>query len=325
MGSGIAGRSLLYALARERKLFEKVVLLSSDDVTFPCTAHSTAVAAPRGVTRGHSALGDLLVEGLATLSEHVKSDRPLGLTPITQHNAAMENIDLFSQRFPGGTIASDFFRVPTYSAQEPAFLVDTRAYVDWLLGEARTFYGSRLEEVSELVTEVGETSPVTLSTLHGRKFSADRVVFACGTYNRFWKALAPDTELSTSKPVQGSYLEFHNVPWDRPSFSLTLDGDNVVWNLALRRLFVGSTSEDVGHLLPPAGELRSLHERLTSRLWLEIPAFEAGVIKVGLREKARRRAPYVVPHGDLTFIGGLYKNAFTLALKIATDLARQFP
>ncbi len=323
VGSGIAGRSLLYSLAREGRPLEKIVLFSSDDITCPCTFNSNAVAAPRGVTKGHSSLGDLLVEGFAELSEHVRIDRPLGVTPIPQYNAAMENLDVFSKRFPDGSESLEFFREATYTAKEPAFLFDTRTYGDWLLAQARSFYGTRLEEVSELVTEVGDTSPVRLLTLQGREASFDRVVFAGGSYNRFWKSLAPETELATSRPVQGSYLEYQNLSWDHSSFSLTLDGDTVVWNHALRRLFVGSTTEELGHLFPPLGDLRAIHQRLVSRLVLQIPSFEDGVIKVGLREKAKRRAPYVVERGSLVFVGGLYKNAFTVSLKLARDLSRQ--
>ncbi len=325
IGSGIAGRSLVYSLAREGKLLEKIVLFSSDHITSPCTFNSTAVAAPRGVTKGHSALGDLLVEGLAELTEHVRTDRPLGVTAITQYNAAMENLDVFSKRFPRGTESREFFRAATYTAEEPAFLFDTRAYGDWLLSYARAFYGTRLEEVSELVTGIRNTSPVGLTTLQGRVDSFDRVVFAGGAYNRFWKSLAPDTELATSRPVQGSYLEYQNVSWDRPSFSLTIEGDTIVWNRALRRLFVGSTTEELGHLFPPLGDLRSMHQRLVSRVVLPLPSFEEGLIRVGLREKAKRRAPYLVERGGLVFMGGLYKNAFTVSLKISRALARQLP
>ncbi len=326
IGSGIAGRSLLYSLAKDRKPLEKITLFSSDDIAFPCTLSSTAVAAPRGISRGHSALGDLLVDGLAALAAHVAADGPAGVAPITHYNAATEDLERFAQRFPGGEAKDRFFRRSVYTAAEPAFLFDTRTYEDWLRAEARAVFADRLVELHEFVTEVRETETgVILRTATGSEASFDRVVVAGGSYNRFWRGLAPETVLSTSKPAQGSYLEFGDVPWELPSFSLTVDGDNVVWNRPLRRLFVGSTTDEVGHLVPPRGELREIHRRLADLLSLPLPAFDAGVVRVGLREKAKRRAPYLVTRGRLVFFGGLYKNAFTVALTMSRSLSRQLP
>ncbi len=153
-----------------------------------------------------------------------------------------------------------------------------------------------------------------------------KVIFAGGSYNRFWAPKAPHSKLKSSKPVQGSYLEFQNVLWDEPSFSLTLEKDNLIWNEPLKRLYIGSTTSDSIHYLPPLKELHLIYERLSQRVNLNLPPLEGdsgALVKVGLREKAQKRAPYMIEEGKCVFVGGLYKNAFTLSLKLSRTLSLQ--
>jgi glycine/D-amino acid oxidase-like deaminating enzyme len=207
--------------------------------------------------------------------------------------------------------------------EETAYMIDPATYIDWLLKEARAMEQYHLEEIDDLVTEVSQNERVHLKTLNGRSLSYDKVVFACGSYNRFWKELAPESVLKTSKPAQGSYFEFHHVNWNEPSFSLTLDGDNIVWNKSLNRLFVGSTTNDSIHYLAPMDDLNGIYERLQEATTLILPDRSKGSVKVGLREKARKRSPYIVQKENMFFFGGLYKNAFTLTLKLSRNLSHQ--
>ena len=55
----------------------------------------------------------------------------------------------------------------------------------------------------------------------------------------------------------------------------------------------------------------------------KLPEYQEGSIKVGLREKAKKREPYIHAEGNLIYLGGLYKNGFTLSLKLTKDLSRQ--
>lgn len=325
IGSGLAGRSLIYALAKEQKQFEKITVFSSDKVTIPCTLNSTAVASLRGTTSGHSPLGDSLVEGFEILSEHVKLDCPRGVEEIIQYSAATEKLDQFKNRFKGAELSSDFLKSPALMAREKAYVFDPQTYLDWLLEEAMSMEQGPLEMIDDLVVEVEEKERIHVKTLNGRNLAFDKVVFACGSYNRFWHRLAPETKLKTSKPAQGSYFEFHSVDWSLPSFSLTLDGDNIVWNRPLKRLYVGSTTTDATHYLPPVQELKEIYQRLQGRTTLELPPMDSGLIRTGLREKAQKREPYLLRNNNIFFFGGLYKNAFTVSLKMARNLSHQLP
>lgn len=323
IGDGILGRSLLYTLAKEQKLFEKIVLFHSDAFAFPCTRNSTAIVAPRGVTEGHSPLGDLIVEGVKTFKEHVELDRPAGVLPVPQYSGATTKLDTFIKRYPDGKMMKGFFHEETYVATEEAFMVDAVVYGDWLLSEAMKMEPSKIEIIDDFVIEVNEGERLHLKTQNGRNVSFDKVVFAGGNYNRFWKGLVPGTDLETSRPVQGSYFEYNGVEWDTPSFSLTLNGDNLVWNNETKRLLVGNTTMETNIVLPDIANLRAVHKRLSDALVLDIPGPELGEVKVGLRDKARKRAPYIVKKGNLIFAGGLYKNGFILGLRISRILSHQ--
>lgn len=323
IGSGLAGRSLVYTLAKKQIPFQKITLFSSDNITIPCTLNSTAVASLRGITPGHSPLGDSLVEGFKILSDHVELEKPPGVEEIIQYTAATEKTENFRNRFHSAEMCTDFLREPAYMAKEKAFVFDPKTYTDWLLQEAKLMEQYHLEEINDLVTEVREGEQIHLKTHKGRTLSFDKVVFTCGSYNRFWKQLAPESELKTSKPAQGSFLEFLDVNWNLPSLSFTLDGDNIVWNKTFNRLYVGSTTTDNIHYLPDVNELRNIYRRLKEKTVFPLPPFESGTIKTGLREKAKQRRPYIVKKNNMFFFGGLYKNAFTLFLPMSRNLSHQ--
>lgn len=323
IGSGLVGKSLIYSLAKEQKQFEKITLFSSDNILPPCTLSSTAIAAPRGTTPGLSELGDLLVAGFETLKDHIELNRPHGVQEITQYSAATFKTEQFIKRYPEAKSDKTFLKTPALMIQEPAYMFDPKSYTDWLLNEAMLLKPDHIEVIDDLVLELTEGERVHLKTLNGRNLAFDKVVFAGGNYNRFWKDLLPESKLKSSKPAQGSYFEFQNVNWTHPSFSLTLDGDNIVWNAPFKRMYVGSTTEDVCHFLPSKNELHEIYSRLKEKTSLDLPAVADGIIRTGLREKAQRREPYLVSGEKVCFIGGMYKNAFTLSIQMTRSLSHQ--
>lgn len=324
IGSGLVGRSLIYTLAKEQKKFKKITLFSSDKITIPCSLNSTAIAALRGITKGHSLLGDNLVDGFDIFSAHVTESSPLGVEKVVQYNGATQKLDQFKLRYPKGEISHSFVKEPIYLSQEVAYMIDPKTYLHWLMESSKKMAPFSLEEIDDMVIEVRDEERVFLKTLNGKNFEFDKVIFTSGSYNRFWKDLFPNSKLKSSKPSQGSYLEFIHLPWKRDSFSLTIDGDNIIWNGPFKRLYIGSTTNDVIHHLAPLPDLQEIYIRLNSRVDFELPKFHEGELKVGLREKAQKREPYLLNQGNLIFFGGLYKNAFTLTMKMAKDLSRQY-
>ena len=323
IGSGILGRSLIYSLAKEQKPLEKITLFYSDNIVSPCTYHSTAIVAPRGLSGGLSPLGDMLIDGLGIFSNHVEMDQPAGVEKIIQYTAATKKIDEFKKRYPAAIFTKKNLKSETLMATDDAYLIEPKTYSDWLLSEALFLLDGKIDVIEDFVTELDEKEFVHLKTLNGKQLAFDKVIFAGGSYNAFWKNVSPESKLKTSKAVQGSYFEFNQVDWKMDSFSLTVDGDNLVWNKTFKKLLIGSTSVETNHLLPPLKALTDIYLRLESLCDLNLPPMATASIKVGLREKAQKREPYMVDAGKKYFLGGLYKNGFSLALKIARNFSHQ--
>ncbi|HXH73931.1 MAG TPA: FAD-dependent oxidoreductase [Bacteriovoracaceae bacterium] len=327
IGSGIAGRSLLYNLTTENLSFDNIILFESDDFALPCALHSTAIVAPRGVSRGHSDLGDLIMDGYEAFAMHVKEAAPAGVSEIRQYTGELTKLSQFKLRYPEGHMTSSLngigLKEEIYFAQEDAFMIDPAAYLEWLLNQSEKKL--TMVRVKEFVTEVIPEERVKIATQGGRSFEADHVVFATGASSRFWKNLFPESKLSTSVPSQGAYLEFKDVNWGMDSFSITLDGYNLIYRKDSLTLLIGSTTHDHQHVMAPVGELKSIYLFMQQKLKLDLPGFDMGKVLVGQREKAQKRMPYVLTSGNIFFIGGLYKNGFTLSLKMTRNLARQLP
>ncbi len=312
IGGGIAARSLLFVMAK-RKISQKILVFYSDQFAFPCSLHSTAIVAPRGISTGHSPLGDVLVEGFSRFSQHVKDDSPQGVFEIPQYTGAITKLDAFQKRYPKGDKKASAgpvrFKDEVYLAEERAFLIQPRIYLDWLLSQTQSL---DIRMIPSLVTEIHGNK---LKTQEGEEFSVDKIIFTGGVYNSLWFPLF-DLKKST-KSVQGCYLEFTGVDFGKDSFSLTLEGDNLVYDGSLKTLLIGSTTNETILELPQETQLKGIYQRISERIVPALPDFELAVMRTGLREKASRREAYTFKNGIYSVIGGLYKNGYRLSLTMA--------
>jgi glycine/D-amino acid oxidase-like deaminating enzyme len=316
IGAGIAGRSLIYALAKSKKNFSKIIVFDSDQFTQTCSYRSTAIVAPRGVSSGHSDLGDLIVKGLETFQSHIKNDHPNGVFKITQYTGAVSKLEMFKKRYPDGEgvtqLGSVILKNELYVAKENAYLIDPMLYLNWLKDQSHKL---PVEWKNAFVISIKKDQDLTeIKTSSGETILVDQLVVTGGAYNRFWQ---PRT---FGKPIQGSYFEFHDVDLGNDSFSLTLEGDNIVYHAHTKKMLMGSTTLDLGHVLPERKELDGVYERLAQKLETNLPSLNTGFVITGLREKAAKRRPYLYQDNNIFWLGGLYKNGFSLSLHLAQDL-----
>lgn len=325
IGGGIAGRSILYTLAKEAHSYSKILLFSSDDFSFPCSLHSTAIVAPRGITSGHSALGDLLAEGFTNFKTHIEQDRPQGVEVLTQVTGALTKLEAFKLRYPHGSEEFFFegilFKEPVYIAQEMAFHIHPKIYLKWLLDQSLA--ALPLECVQQFVTEISGDETLTLKTHDEKSYEVDKLIIAGGASSRYWKSLFPHSKLESSKAIQGSYLHFENVDMHTDSFSLTLEGDNLIYSNVDNSLLMGSTTLEANHVISPPHELKALYERLKAHIQWKFPDFQSGLIKVAHREKASKREPYMIKNHNRVAVGGFYKNGFNLGLTMAQKVLNE--
>jgi glycine/D-amino acid oxidase-like deaminating enzyme len=312
IGGGIAARSLLYVMAK-KKIREKILVFYSDDFASPCSLRSTAIVAPRGISPGHSPLGDMIHAGFLRFSRHIEEDKPHGVIKIPQYTGALTKLETFKKRYPAGEVRKIFGSDEIYFAEASAYLVRPEEYLGWLMEE-----GSKeldLEIISSYVTEVHEDK---IRIQDGREFTAERILFTAGVQNDLWGAIFPGNK--NSKTVQGSYLEFRDIHLQEESFSLTLEGNNLIYDRENKTLLIGSTTRETALELPPEKELSEIYQNLSERVKVKLPPLEKGLMKVGLREKASKREPYLLQHGRYAMLGGLYKNGYSLSLLMAEKL-----
>jgi glycine/D-amino acid oxidase-like deaminating enzyme len=306
IGGGVAGRSLLLTLSRAPKKYDHIYLFDAPEFFNPCSLNSTAIVASRGVSEGHSELGDRLVEGFGIFKAHIQRDAPLGVEKVSQLTGTKTKIEQMRSRYPEGVMEGDFF-----IAREEAFMIHPPTYLRWLLDEAMK--EMKVEIHQDAVIEV---EGQRIRTQNGLELEAQQIVFCGGSSQSLWKKLFPDSKLMKTKIVQGAYFEYQGVDLGA-SFSKTLDGDNAIYSQEHQTLLIGSTSTESGIGLAPEKELYALEERL--RAQVEIPLSKAA-IKVGLREKAPKREPYLLQEGPYFSMGGFYKNGFSLSLSYAQKL-----
>lgn len=316
IGGGIAARSLLFAMAK-KNIRQKILVFYSDSFAFPCSVHSTAIVAPRGISSGHSSLGDQLVSGYQRFLRHFQEDLPAGVIQVPQYTAAPTKLDAFQKRYPMGRVEKSLGNISLaedmYVAQESAFLIRPRDYMDWLLLESQK--NLKIEIVQDFVIEVNDG---VIRTLGGTMYSPERIIFTTGVNNDLWQTYFPENK--KSKPAQGCYLEFQNTDLDCESISLTLEGDNLIFDKEKKTLLIGSTTKESHLELSPEKELLEIYSNLCQKISLKLPDFKSGFIRTGLREKAMKREPYFLKKENFAMIGGLYKNGYSVSLKIAEDL-----
>ena len=316
IGAGIAGRSLIYALARSQKNFSEIILFDSDNFAHACSLRSTAIVAPRGVTEGHSELGDLLVAGFQTFSQHVQNDLPVGVFPITQYNGAVTKLEQFKKRYPDGietkTFASFSLKEEVFLAQEPAYLIDTHLYLQWLIEKSS---GLNLKLKTDFVTSFSKSEKgIELRTQNNDCFLFDQVVFCGGSYNQL------SHQKKAGRPVAGSFYEFSDINLNSESFSLTLEGDNFIYHSHSHKILIGSTTSDVIHEIAPQKKLAEVYLRLQKQLAFQLPPQQKAKVVTGMREKAAKRSPYLLREDNVAWLGGLYKNGYSLGLHLSLKL-----
>ncbi len=314
IGAGIAAENFIFRLSLLKNESFSIIQLANDAFYPACATRSTAIVAGRGVSEGHSELGDILTQSYRKFLGMVETFRPRGVYLGEQWTGVNHKLDEFKKRYPDGEDLDSISSIglslkeKLYFSKESCFVIDPDEYLNWMRSQSSV---TRYEDAAIEITK-GEFG-WEVRTANGKTFQAEYVFMGVGSYQRFWKEQYPVSSLAnTSKTAQGSYLSYEGINLGEKYFSLTLNGDNLIYHPHSKKLIIGSTTVAATHHMPDISELEHIYENLDRLIDIELPSFDRFEIKTGLREKAKGRRPYLENHDGLIVCGGFYKNGYSL-------------
>lgn len=325
IGGGIAGHAVLFSLAQRAKVdrFDAVTLLASD-ATAPATSlRSTAVAALRGTQSGFSPLGDELVaqwdyaHALLDRESFAGAERVLHQTLCYSPNTTKR-----FQHLPKTAPSLPTKLSPDLVTAEESWVIDPAVFLS-SIRERCLPLGTRF--VDSTVTQLTHSDGVWSVRLHsGEVLAAEQVILASGFWMHWMREYLVGTPLAELIPVQGSYYQWESLELSLPSFSMSLEGTNLIYSAPLKRLILGATSvkNDVS-FVPDSSQLSELVEDVSQKLLFEVPSIRRAKVITGIRTQTRSRRPWAGSLAPgLSAIGGLYKNGWVSAWKLADALVK---
>ncbi|MFZ4713692.1 MAG: FAD-dependent oxidoreductase [Bacteriovoracaceae bacterium] len=318
VGGGLSGLLTAFYLIHDRKSrslpLPKINLVVSQ--LYPaCTLSSTATVALRGTSKGLSSLGDDLVDAFHEVENFLRINNPAGVVEgkLKTFNHPMSNgFEKTGKRYhnhPSKKETHDYI-----SYEEKVFLFSPYKFCGWL-------YKELMAHVNFIQDTVIKVEAGKLVTLSGATAESDLIVFACGAYGPL---LIDHEKMQKSQPVAGSYLEFQ-ADYGEESFCQTYNELNCLYLHQDKIVLFGSASQDGFVLAPNVALLKERYQEWQDAHLLHLPAMEEGKIKTGIREKGRKREPYLFAlNKEQTqwAVGGLYKNGYSLGFLKARQLSQ---
>jgi hypothetical protein len=276
---------------------------------------STATVALRGTKKGLSPLGDQLVDAFFEVEQFLSTQKTHGAYPaeLTTFNHPMSpSFEKVAKRFHNHPQTKETHGFVAY--KEKAYLFSPYQFFAWL-------YKNLLTHVNFIHETVSTIDGMNLKTLEGNTFTSDQIIFAAGAYNSL---LTEDERIKKSQPVAGSYLEFQADQGEESSCH-TYNELNCVYLAKEKKIFFGSVSQEGYWLSADLKALKDRYEEWQNSHLTRLPPFEEAIIKTGIREKGRKREPYVYllnKEKNQWVIGGMYKNGYSLAFLLGKKLAQ---
>lgn len=264
------------------------------------TSTTTSVIAKRGMERGVSDLGDLLLDAYDEWESFYKSNKNIqGVSKeqfVHRVSKDSDNKDQFLKRFNKFEIVDNAHYIDVH---ENGYLVDNDIFFDWLKVDQKL----KCRQVDQLVTAKDLAN-------------YDFVFYFTGAIG-FNFQLTGKKEINQCQQVQGSYLILENhsfQQWFNQHNVFEIDGVNLINRPSSKQLIIGATSNHwETQYLPDLVKLKQQY--LTVKRYFELPAFDTFKIKTGLRLKGKKRIPYIgVGDQENSFVvNALYKNGYTVA------------
>jgi glycine/D-amino acid oxidase-like deaminating enzyme len=313
VGKGIAGLAVLYELANSLGKNQKIAILSHKKLAPICSENSTAFVSHEAISRGHTPLGDYLLDGF----EYFKT-----------HYSMLDGVEkaLQTRFFPMVDYKKEAFekRYQEYLDEDKAilesYLITPHIYLKTLEEKIKKVF-TDIDWIEDLVIDVKKSeNEWQLSTLSKKQLRAKNVVLATGAMGRYFKI-----EADKKVPVGGHYIEFKGQDYGDKSFIISFENENVLYRHKEKSLQMSGfkVSDAECFIAPNETEIKRFYQDIKKKLEgkLKVPSLDEGEFYFGLREKPAKRWPYqreISP--NLYSIGGGYKNGWTLLPLMAKEL-----
>lgn len=326
IGEGIAAKALFYALSQRQKIdkFSEIHVAFSDSYAPTTSLRSTAIAALRGTQKGFSPLGDELVEAWEfARAVYLRENFP-GAEKVNHETWIYEDNNL--KRFahlPSLAIPAEVKTPPKRITIEEAWMIQPEKFLAAVVNLTKF---SNLQTHPNMVVKIESVkNEFVVSLLGGKQITVDRIVLASGFWMSWMKEWIVASPLSGMYPVQGSYYQWDDVDWGRESRSISFDGANLIYQASAKRLIIGASSVKKNEsFIPASAELKSIYHQIQECSPLEVPKLASASIITGIRAQTLSRRPWSGEVSPGVFaIGGLYKNGWVSAWKLADDLAKR--
>ncbi len=308
VGDGIASRALLYELFKERTTPLDVLCLSASEFSSPCSLSSTATVCLDGITKGHSALGDMLVQAYQNFEIFHEQNRLPGVSKGTHR------VELASGATPNDR--EQFLRRYGNNIEMPCYFIHPHQFL-------KALEQTRVRYENALVTSFQKSGHLwELKDREGRLYVAPKVVWAVGSWPKAPQGIPPH------QSVMGHYLEYSSVQLGDESWSLDIKGEGglkVIYRAREHELLVGTVSEK-SRVETPDWALLTRKLNWAKRRFPEIPWDTLGPHKarVGSRARGKGMQPFWGPvegQEGLWAVANFYKNGWSYAFLAARQLA----
>ncbi|MFI5391683.1 MAG: FAD-dependent oxidoreductase [Bacteriovoracales bacterium] len=311
IGNGIAANCFLWELQKQKRNLS-ILKIHSEDLAPSCSLNSTAMVTLRGITKGISPLGDELFDAYQLAESFFKAEKPDGVVPSKFYSICEEEEkEEYLRRF-GSLEEIEFSTLKDkYSGKIwDGFIINPEKFLTFLQRNTNDSHTS----ISAMVTTTDFTEEgVTVSTLDGAKYRAQKLLICAGAYTKIYEPLYPVHDaIKGSQSVPGAYLEIGSVDLGPKSFVVSRGGENLIYWAETKTLKIGTTTQKNGIEAADFAKLKEIYENFQEIIKEELPKISDFKVKVGLRQKGPKRKPFYGKVAPNVFaLISLYKNGYT--------------
>lgn len=305
IGGGISSYVLICYLSNRSDL--DISLIDGSDYLPACSDNSTAINCLRGIKKGVSPLGDLLVDSYKEFLNFMDMYNPEGVSLGEEYILSELDDEKFSRRYQKNGLLSELSFISNTDLQFtklPAYFIDFEKIKNWVQGKYK------FNHIKDFVLSISNTEV----TAQKDNYHFDKLVLCTNKKNENILELTSDVLDfdQRSKPVRGSYLECKQK-LNLDSISIKLPKGHFIYRSEEELIQIGTTSDnDLGLYAECSKKLDIIYNDITEYLNLDIPSRERFEVKTGVRLKGRKRTPFWGEVSKNQFmISGLYKNGFS--------------